>query len=209
MSPTVLFFFLHFNEIELHYGDTAWLGKQISWFVGYISFSVVLFNYCLYLVGRRESGFIATFVHNMDGRLLFIRSQLIASLIMSILYVFFFILVVLTGFQASPDYQIVMIILKSIYINAFMMVSLTFMASFRVTFQTASTIYSVLITVCMVSGIVSLNWINQVNPIAIYSTILQSDQELSLMTIFFYSIMLIISIISALTFKTEPVWSSQ
>ncbi|HGX9551310.1 TPA: microcin B17 immunity protein McbE, partial [Escherichia coli] len=94
MSPTVLFFFLHFNEIELHYGDTAWLGKQISWFVGYISFSVVLFNYCLYLVGRRESGFIATFVHNMDGRLLFIRSQLIASLIMSILYVFFFILVV-------------------------------------------------------------------------------------------------------------------
>ncbi|EFO1803406.1 protein mcbE, partial [Shigella flexneri] len=51
--------------------------------------------------------------------------------------------------------------------------------------------------------------INQVNPIAIYSTILQSDQELSLMTIFFYSIMLIISIISALTFKTEPVWSSQ
>ncbi|HBN6505647.1 TPA: microcin B17 immunity protein McbE, partial [Escherichia coli] len=129
---------------------------------------------------------------------------------------FFFILVVLTGFQASPDYQIVMIILKSIYINAFMMVSLTFMASFRVTFQTASTIYSVLITVCMVSGIVSLKynegivyWINQVNPIAIYSTILQSDQELSLMTIFFYSIMLIISIISALTFKTEPVWSSQ
>ncbi|EIG4172189.1 microcin B17 immunity protein McbE, partial [Escherichia coli] len=105
---------------------------------------------------------------------------------------------------------------KSIYINAFMMVSLTFMASFRVTFQTASTIYSVLITVCMVSGIVSLKynegivyWINQVNPIAIYSTILQSDQELSLMTIFFYSIMLIISIISALTFKTEPVWSSQ
>lgn len=216
MSPTVLFFFLHFNEIELHYGDTAWLGKQISWFVGYISFSVVLFNYCLYLVGRRESGFIATFVHNMDGRLLFIRSQLIASLIISILYVFFFILVVLTGFQASPDYQIIMIILKSIYINAFMMVSLTFMASFRVTFQTASTIYSVLITVCMVSGIVSLKynegivyWINQVNPIAIYSTILQSDQELSLMTIFFYSIMLIISIISALTFKTEPVWSSQ
>ncbi|EAW9870267.1 microcin B17 immunity protein McbE, partial [Salmonella enterica] len=106
--------------------------------------------------------------------------------------------------------------LKSIYINAFMMVSLTFIASFRVTFQTASTIYSVLITVCMVSGIVSLKynegivyWINQVNPIAIYSTILQSGQELSLMTIFFYSIMFIISLISALTFKTEPVWSSQ
>lgn len=155
-------------------------------------------------------------MHNLEGRLLFIRSQLIASLIMSILYVCFFILVVLIGFQATPDYQIAIIILKSIYINAFMMVSLTFIASFRVTFQTASTIYSVLITVCMVSGIVSLKynegivyWINQVNPIAIYSTILQSGQELSLMTIFFYSIMFIISLISALTFKTEPVWSSQ
>ena len=69
MSPTVLFFFLHFNEIEQHFGDTLWLRHQISWFVGYISFSVVLFNYCLYLTGRRESGFIATFVHSIEGRL--------------------------------------------------------------------------------------------------------------------------------------------
>ena len=68
MSPTVLFFFLHFNEIEQHFGDTLWLRHQISWFVGYISFSVVLFNYCLYLTGRRESGFIATFVHSIEGR---------------------------------------------------------------------------------------------------------------------------------------------
>ncbi|MCT7052037.1 protein mcbE, partial [Salmonella enterica subsp. enterica serovar Give] len=66
------------------------------------------------------------------------------------------------------------------------------------------------------SGIVSLKynegiiyWINQVNPIAIYSTILQPDQELSLITIFFYSTMFIVSLISAITFKTEPVWSSQ
>ncbi|HAG0017882.1 TPA: protein mcbE [Salmonella enterica] len=216
MSPTVLFFFLHFNEIEHHSGDTSWLGNQISWFLGYISFSVVLFNYCLYITGRRESGFIATFVHNLNGRLLFIRSQLIASLIMSALYVSFFIIVVLIGFQARPDYQIVMLVLKSICTNAFMMISLTFIASFRVTFQTASTIYSVLITVCMVSGIISLKyntgivyWINQINPIAIYSTMLQPDQELSLITIFFYSIMFIISLISVLTFKTEPVWSSQ
>ncbi|EIX8147073.1 protein mcbE, partial [Salmonella enterica] len=149
MSPTVLFFFLNFNEIEHHSGDTVWLGKQVSWFVGYISFSVVLFNYCLYLTGRRESGFIATFVHNLAGRLLFIRSQLLASLIMSVFYVCFFVMIVLIGFQAKPDYQIVMLILKSICINAIMMISLTFLASFRVTFQTASTIYSVLITICM------------------------------------------------------------
>ncbi|ECF2367427.1 protein mcbE [Salmonella enterica subsp. enterica serovar Mountpleasant] len=216
MSPTVLFFFLNFNEIEHHSGDTVWLGKQVSWFVGYISFSVVLFNYCLYLTGRRESGFIATFVHNLAGRLLFIRSQLLASLIMSVFYVCFFVMIVLIEFQARPDYQIVMLILKSICINAFMMISLTFIASFRVTFQTASTIYSVLITICMVSGIVSIKyntgivyWINQINPIAIYSSILQPNQELSFITIFIYSIMFVISLISALTFKTEPVWSSQ
>lgn len=97
-----------------------------------------------------------------------------------------------------------------------MMISLTFMASFRVTFQTASTIYSVLITVCMVLGIVSLKyndglvyWINIINPIAIYSTLLQPGIELSYITILVYGLMFIISLISALTFKTEPVWSSQ
>ena len=122
MSPTVLFFFLHFNEIEQHFGDTLWLKHQISWFVGYISFSVVLFNYCLYLTGRRESGFIATFVHSIEGRLLFIRSQLMASLIMSVMYVLFFIKVVFIGIHARPDYQTVILILKTICINVMMMI---------------------------------------------------------------------------------------
>lgn len=181
MSPTVLFFSfismkLNFIMVIQHGSENKYHGLQAT-------FLFLLFCLITVCIWSEEECFIATFVHNMDGRLLFIRSQLIASLIMSILYVFF-ILVVLTGFQASPDYQIVMIILKSIYINAFMMVSLTFMASFRVTFQTASTIYSVLITVCMVSGIVSLKynegivyWINQVNPIAIYSTILSQTRS--------------------------------
>ncbi|HCB0653506.1 TPA: protein mcbE [Klebsiella pneumoniae] len=216
MSPTVLFFFLHFNEIERHFGDALWLRHQISWFVGYISFSVVLFNYCLYLTGRRESGFLSTFVHSIDGRLLFIRSQLMASLIISIMYVLFFITVVFIGFQALPDDQTVILVLKTVCINIVMMISLTFMASFRVTFQTANTIYSVLITVCMVLGIVSLKyndglvyWINIINPIAIYSTLLQPSLELSYISIFVYSLMFIMSLISALTFKTEPVWSSQ
>jgi len=216
MSPTVLFFFIHFNEIERHFGDTLWLRNQISWFVGYISFSVVLFNYCLYLTGRRESGFIATFVHSMEGRFLFIRSQLMASLVMSVLYILFFIAIVFIGFQALPDYQTGILILKTIFINMMIMISLTFMISFRVTFQTAITIYSVLITVCMILGIVSLKyncglvyWMNLINPIAIYSTLLQSDLELSTITIFVYSLMFIVSLISALTFKTEPVWSSQ
>lgn len=216
MSPTVLFFFLHFNEYEQHYGDTPWLINQISWFVGYISFSVVLFNYCLYLTGRRESGFIATFVHDLRGRLLFIRSQLLASLTMSVLYVCFFIIVVFAGFQARPNLPTLILIIKTVGLNAIMMCSMTFLSSLRVTFQTASTIYSVLITVCMVFGIVSLKynggliyWFNHLNPIAVYSMCLSTNSNLSLVTVFIYMMMLVMSVYSAVTFRTEPVWSSQ
>ncbi|TSH78707.1 protein mcbE [Pantoea sp. paga] len=216
MSPTVLFFFLHFNELEMHTGDTSWLRSQISWFLGYISFSVVLFNYCLYLTGRRESGFIATFVHDMSGRLLFIRSQLIASLIMSIVYVCFFVGVVFAGFHAQPDHLTVLLVIKTLCINAFMMVCMTFLSSLRITFQTASTIYSVLITVCMVFGIISLKYdhgfiglFNQINPIIVYSIILSEEKSLSFLTISIYAIMFFLSLLSAITFRTEPVWSSQ
>ncbi len=52
-------------------------------------------------------------------------------------------------------------------------------------------------------------WINIINPIAIYSTLLQPGIELSCITILVYGLMFIISLVSALTFKTEPVWSSQ
>jgi len=50
ISPTVLFFFLHFDDIDKKSGDTKWLREQLGWFIGYISLSVILFSYCLILL---------------------------------------------------------------------------------------------------------------------------------------------------------------
>lgn len=44
ISPTVLFFFLHFDDINTKSGDTKWLREQVGWFIGYISLSVIFFQ---------------------------------------------------------------------------------------------------------------------------------------------------------------------
>ncbi|WP_413741676.1 protein mcbE [Sodalis sp. RH15] len=215
-SPVVLFFFLHFDDIDRHSGDKIWLRSQVSWFVGYISFSVILFSYCLYLNGRRESGFIATFVHDTYSKCLFILSQLCASVIMSFVYVIFFLLIVYTGFRVSINSDIFLLTLKSSAISLILMFSFTWLASLPVTFQTANVIFSVMVTVFMVFGIISfrvdegiVHVVNSVNPVLIYSSMLNEHNPMNMVSGFFYGVMFLASIISLSRFRTEPAWSSQ
>ncbi|UJD92412.1 protein mcbE (plasmid) [Rahnella aquatilis] len=220
-SPVILFFFLHFDDVGKHSGDGDWLKGQVSWFIGYISFSVIMFSYCLYLNGRRESGFIATFVHDPYSKCLFIISQLIASIIMSVIYVVFFLLIVYLGFGVYPNLDIPILALQAIAISLVLTFSFTWLASLPVTFQTANTIFSVMITVFMVFGIVSFRMndgiifaVNLINPILIYSNVIHCGTVYYqapgfTYTLVFYCAMIIISFMSIIKFRTEPVWSSQ
>lgn len=215
-SPVVLFFFLHFYDIERYSGNAEWLRGQVAWFIGYISFSVILFSYCLYLNGRRESGFIATFVHDTYNKCVFILSQLGASLIMSVIYVLFFLLIVYTGFRVQPDSGVFVLTLKATAISLILMFSFTWLASLPVTFQTANIIFSIMITVCMVFGILSFRinegviyTVNLLNPVLIYSDILNKRNPLTPASGIFYAVMLAASLVSLFRFRTEPVWSSQ
>lgn len=215
-SPVVLFFFLHYEDIKIHSGDKAWLNSQVHWFVGYISFSVILFSYCLYLNGRRESGFISTFIHDAYSKYIFIFSQLLASVFMSLIYVLFFLFIVYAGFQVRPGMEILRLTFYSSVITFFLMFSLTWLATIPVTFQTANIIFSVMVTVSMVFGIISfrvqdgiVGMINIINPLLIYSKFLGGGVVFSAEFVIFYSAMSAISLISIFRFKTDPVWSSQ
>lgn len=216
VSPVVLFFFLHFDNIDRYSGDKIWLRSQVAWFVGYISFSVILFSYCLYLNGRRESGFIATFVHDTYSKRLFILSQLCASVVMSFIYVTFFLLIVYMGFRVSINYDVIFIALNSSAISLVLMFSFTWLGSLPVTFQTANVIFSVMVTIFMVLGIISfrvddgmVHAVNSINPVLIYSNILNEHNPITMASGIFYGAMFLASIISIFRFRTEPVWSSQ
>lgn len=61
ISPSLLFYFLGFskkseNIVNHNYIDSA------SWFYSYMASSIALFGFSFYLIGRRESGFIRSFI---------------------------------------------------------------------------------------------------------------------------------------------------
>jgi len=218
ISPTVLFFFLHFDDIDKKSGDTKWLREQLGWFIGYISLSVILFSYCLYLIGRRESGFIATFIYSRTSKMVFIFSQMLASLVMLFLYLSFFLIIVCTGFQVLPGVDFIFLITSSMAISMLMMSAFTWLAGIPVTFPTANIIFSVLLTIFMIFGVIAMktemtfiSFTNSINPILIYSKCLslRGASLISIGTELFYFLMMILSLITVYRFRTEPVWSAQ
>lgn len=218
ISPTVLFFFLHFDDINTKSGDTKWLREQVGWFIGYISLSVIFFSYCLYLIGRRESGFIATFIYNRTSKMVFIFSQMLASLVMLFFYLSFFLIIVCIGFQVLPGVDFFFLITMSITISILMMSAFTWLAGIPVTFPTANIILSVLLTIFMIFGVIDLkteisfiSFTNSINPILIYSRCLSLREAplISTGTKLFYFLMMILSLITIYRFRTEPVWSAQ
>ena len=68
ISPSLLFYFLAFskkseNLINLNYIDSA------SWFYSYMASSIALFGFSFYLIGRRESGFIRSFIFKKTSKI--------------------------------------------------------------------------------------------------------------------------------------------
>lgn len=216
LSPVILFFFIHLDEIENISCDQNWIINNSSWFMGYMSVSITLFSYCLYLSGRRESGFLSTFIHDTKSKLLFIISQMTASLLMSYMYFVGFLLIVSLGFGVLPGVFIILIATKSVVISLFLMLSLTCLSSIPFTFHSSNVFFSMLFTALMILGVISfksdrpiIEYVNFFNPIMISANFVSKNNFIALPSLFFILFMSLISLFCALRFRTEPVWSSQ
>ncbi|MFD1802391.1 ABC transporter permease [Mixta tenebrionis] len=218
ISPAVLFFFMHFDDIDRKSGDKQWLLQQVGWFIGYISLSVILFSYCLYLIGRRESGFVATFIYNRASKFIFILSQMLASLVMLFIYLTFFMAIVFIGFQVTPGEEFLRLLLSGMVLSILIMPAFTWLAGLPVTFPTANIIFSVLLMMFMLFGMIALkkemaviSLTNSVNPLLIYSAWLSEGKSplFSTGALLFYCLMLLSSLLTVYRFRTEPVWSTQ
>lgn len=84
LSPSVIFFFMERHNL----GDssTRAYSEIASWYYAYIASSVAFFGFSLYLIGRRESGYIRSFVYEKTSRIIFMLAHTLAYSLIAILY---------------------------------------------------------------------------------------------------------------------------
>lgn len=186
-----------------------------SWFYAYISSNVAFFGFAFYLVGRRESGFVRSFIFTPTSRSVFLTGQFLACSVMSIIYCFAFY--GLTRFyRGSPDWIELLTVLASFYV-CFLLFSIPalLLTLAPVGFQNASTLFSVLSFTMLVLGVATIRTSHPVLEMLKFFNPMWWANELMLNGVFQSARLVIFVCVSiALTFLLlsrylliNPVWS--
>lgn len=85
ISPAVTFYLISYARSSGSEFPSDYLSST-SWFYAFVSSSVALFGLAFYIVGRRESGFLRSFVYTRNAKIIFLLGQFLAYSVMSVIY---------------------------------------------------------------------------------------------------------------------------
>jgi ABC-2 type transport system permease protein len=156
LSPAAIFYLLNYTRgrplpFESDYMETT------SWFYAYIASNVALFGLAFYIIGRRESGYIRSFVYTVESRVIFLIAKLMAYSCISIFYCVAFYCLTRVAF-GTPDIDELYLIGFRFYC-CFLCFSIPalLLTLLPCNFQGANTLFSILSFTMLILGIYGAN----------------------------------------------------
>lgn len=185
-----------------------------SWFYSYISASVAFFGFSFYLIGRRESGFTRSFIYQPSAIGRFLASHFLSYSAISVLYA---VLFYLTTKRFYGDYRITeFAYLAACFYTSFLIfccIGLV-VAALPIKFNTASTLFSILSYMMLLSGYLSTIQVYPVphsvlalNPLQLSSKIFNDEIPLPAAFCIALAALLTGLYITGRHFRIQPVWS--
>lgn len=218
ISPSLLFYLInHANNPEKNPDFNYMEGS--SWFYGYIAASVGLFGFALYIVGRRESGFIRSFIYTSTSKIIFLAGQFLSYSVIAMIYCCTFYLLTKMFFgklQASELFDIVVRFYACFLIFCTIGLILTLLP---INFQNSSTIFSILLFTMIALGVASsgttpentfplADQINLLNPLHLANKIMRSGIQENIETLVISMTTLTITLLFSMRhLRINPVWS--
>jgi len=215
IAPAGFFCFANWSDRHIFSEESGVFLLRAGWYLAYIGLMTALFGFGLYLIGRRESGFIRTFAYAGRSRMQFVGAQFLASLTLSILYGLFFLFVTSLVFQPSiSGAPLVGTLIRFICATTILMAGCVTFSALPLTFQTASSLMSILSMPLIMLGLastktdaVALHWINFINPYFVAGEFISGTTGFSVAPILHFALLLALGIYGLLCFKINPIWS--
>jgi len=214
LSPCAMYYLIVLSKngsdhLEQNYRATA------GWYFSYVACSVALFGFSLYIIGRRESGFIRCFVYDRRSRLIFLTAQFLACTLIAITYCVIFYLASrpLFGSYDMKGLVEVMVLFYICYL-CFCIPGLI-IALLPVSFQTANTLMSVTSFSLLGMGLAGsirpdsmFEKLNIFNPIMLANAIMVNGFKPNAVLVIIIILTFIATLgMTHLFFRINPVWN--
>ncbi len=216
LAPPLLFLFLNIDALGTGVTSPEWYKQQASWYLSYLALSVSLFGFAMYIIGRRESGFLKSFIQGNAGKNLFLCSQLLASFLLSVVYSIIFIAITTTIYEVDLLRSIILLLPPFFIVSILFIWSAIFLSVFPITFSNANSFVSIIFTMMLIFSIASfksdidyIEYLNFFNPLSIATQYLSNKEFQSIESIGAATILLILGCYGAIKMKIEPVWNRQ
>lgn len=214
ISPAAAFYAFNYSRGQKPPYSTNYI-EATSWFYAYIASTVALFGLSFYIIGRRESGFIRSFIYTRESRAVFLSAKLLAYSLISIFYCWAFYAFT-RGAYSSPNLQELFHLTAKFYICfLFFSTPALLLTLLPITFQTANTVFSILSFSMLIAGIYSAaearlfeSFTHLVNPLKFAYEIMASEKlnnykkTIPIATSLLFTHLLLIH-----KLRTNPIWS--
>ncbi|NMY96843.1 ABC transporter permease [Pseudomonas proteolytica] len=214
VSPGVVFYLLSYSRGLTYSASNDYLSST-SWFYAYVASSVALFGFAFYIVGRRESGFVRSFIYTFRTKVIFMVGQFIAYSFMSVMYcaVFYLITHIVFGPVSLMEFYIVLVRFYICFV-LFSILSLL-LTLIPINFQNTNTLFSVVSFVMLVVGVAGMNSslplmtvVSFFNPLWWANRIMvEGVAQLGLLVAVIVILYIVVFLISVRFLLVTPVWS--
>jgi len=213
ISPSALFYLITFNNMTFS-PHTADYIQSTAGFYAYISATVAFFGVTFYIIGRRESGFIRSFIYSTEAKSIFLASHLVCYFITASLYCVSFYLITKPGFGEYNLPELAEILYRFLTCFIIFCSPALLLANRRLKFQTANTVISIIIFTLVLLTLLSsrvestaIDLVNIVNPFHLSKDVMAGQSRALPLMACFGAILVIIFACLVRTLKINPVWS--
>ncbi|MCU1735886.1 MULTISPECIES: ABC transporter permease [Pseudomonas] len=214
ISPCAAFYLLALSRGGMDSLSESYI-EHTAWFYAYISSSVALFGFSFYIIGRRESGYIRSFIYNHEAKRVFILAQTIAYSIIAIVYCIVFYLTTRPSFGTYSILELLDIISR-FYICYLLFCSIGICFSLLpLNFQNANTLFSIFSFTLLILGLAGslstsplLKVINLGNPLLRAAELIENGFKGKTLFILLTLSLFTSSVLITIKFlRINPVWS--
>lgn len=213
ISPSALFYFMTYNQIAFNSGSEAYL-QATAGFYAYVACTVAFFGVAYYIIGRRESGFIRSFIYTPEAKVIFLTSHLTCYFITATIYCISFYAITKPSFGPYDPTELHNILTKFLICFIIFCSPALFLANQKLKFQTASTVISVTIFLMILLALLSskthsptLATANSINIFLLSKNIMTETSPPALLSAISILTLTIMIYLTSKKLKINPVWS--
>ncbi|ROM69484.1 ABC transporter permease [Pseudomonas brassicacearum] len=209
ISPCLFYYLLRYTNEHQSKLNPDYV-EDSAWFYAYIASSVGLFGFSLYIIGRRESGFVRSFIYSTDSKIVFLTAQLLSYSLIAIIYCCTFY--ALTKMFSGEFHGLELLNIATRFYACFLIFCSIglLLTLLPLTFQNSSTLFSIILFTMIALGFANpiIDDIGYLNPLQTAKNIMRTGL-LNNIEIVIISITTLIAtlLFSMKHLRINPIWS--